>query len=149
MVTNFRVLYLLLNSYFLWNSPVLVKLEHIFIIFRCFRGSSTLFSSVLVKVHDSKHRLTQKIFKMYLYEDRKDFHWKNCFFPILFIYNSYFQNFCHEENKFANLFCLFTYTDYVSSFVSGSFRRTIAYIKGLWNVPLQEPKYFLLQTFFL
>ena len=36
-------------------TPVLVKFEHIFVTFRSFRGSSTIFSSVLVKVHDSKH----------------------------------------------------------------------------------------------
>ena len=130
-------------------TSVLVKFEHIFVIFGCFRGSSTLFNLVLVKVHDSKHRLTQKIFKMYLYEDRKNFHWKNCFFWFYSCYNSYFQIFCHKENKFADLFYLLTYTDDVSSFVSGSFSKTITYIKGLWNVPLQGRKYFLPQTFIL
>ena len=109
-----------------------------FVIFRCFTGSSTVFSSVLVKVHDSKHWLTQKILKMYLYKDWKDFHWKTCFFRFYSCYNSYFQIFCHKEDKFADLLCLFTYIDYVSSFVSGSFRRTITYIKGLWSFTRTE-----------
>ena len=128
-------------------APVLVKFEDIFIIFRCFRGYSMLFSSVLVKVHDSKHRLTQKIFKCTFTKTGKISIQKIVFSDFIHVSNSFFQSFCHKESKFADLFYLFTYIDYVSSFVSGSFRRTITYIKGLWNVPLQGPKYFLPQTF--
>ena len=54
-------------------TPVLVKFKHIFVIFRCFRGSSTIFSSVLVKVQFTKQSLTQKILKMYFYEDHKKY----------------------------------------------------------------------------
>ena len=63
---------------------------------------------------------------------------KNLFFPIYSCYNSYFQSFCYKENKFVDPLCLFTYIDYVSSFVSGSFRRTITYIKGLWSFTRTE-----------
>ena len=60
-------------------TPVLVKFKDIFAIFRCFRRSSTIFSSVLVKVHFTKQSLTQKIFKMYFYEDHKKYHVKYSF----------------------------------------------------------------------
>ena len=46
--------------------------------FRCFRGSSAIFSSVVVKVHFRKLSLTEKLLKMYFYEDRYKYHLKHC-----------------------------------------------------------------------
>ena len=70
-------------------TPVLVMFEHIFVIFRYFRGSSTIFSSVLVKVHFTRQSLTQKILKMYFYEDDKKYHLKYCFYRFYSCNNYY------------------------------------------------------------
>ena len=66
-------------------TPVLVKFERISVICRCFRGSSTLFSWVLVKVHNSNYWLTQKILKMYVYETGKISIEKLVFFDVIHV----------------------------------------------------------------
>ena len=57
--------------------------------------------------------------------------------------------FATRKINFLISFFLLTYIYFVSSFVSGTFRRTVTYVKSLWNVPLQEPKYFLPETLIL
>ena len=70
-------------------TPVLVMFGHVFVIFRYFRGSSTIFSSVLVKVNFTRQSLTQKILKMYFYEDHKKYHLKYCFYRFYSCNNYY------------------------------------------------------------
>ena len=70
-------------------TPVLVKFKHIFVIFSFFRRSCRIFSSVLVKVHFRNQSLTQKILKMYFYEDHKKYHLKYCFFRFYSCNNYY------------------------------------------------------------
>ena len=46
-------------------------------------------------------------------------------------------------DKFDGWYLSCTYRYYVSSFVSCTFRRTIAYINGFWHVALRWPKFLL------
>ena len=109
-------------------SSVLVKNINIFVNLYI----SLNFNSVHVKIHDSKHRLTQRNNGNAPLRGPERFPLKKLFFfQFCSCYNSYFQSFCHKQNKFANLFCLFTYIHYVKSFASGNVRKTITYKKGL------------------
>lgn len=61
------------NFNFTGPIPALVKFELMFVIFRYFRGSSVIFSSVLVMIHFIKQSLKQEILKMYFYKDQNNF----------------------------------------------------------------------------
>ena len=109
------------------------------------RRSSTIFSSVIVKVYFTKQCLTQKIFKMCFYEGQKKYHVKYSFCR-LYLCNKYYPwRLWSISNKFLDWYRFCTYKDYVSNFVSCTFTRTLTYINRFLNVPLRGPKSFYRQ----